>query len=454
MRKKRLLGIVLLLFSVSTLAHKPLTPCSDTEQYCNPHSFMYTLGSTVTTSPLLGIRSAFDAHDVIVNLPTMNEDLRILMQRLELKQHMGTDGVPCARRPLLEISGDVVGAASWVSPFEGGSRHDINLTGARLDFLAEVSTWAFGYISVNYDDSRLPNAFACSGQRIANSRILLKRGFLTLGDLDIYPVYFTIGQMFVPFGRYANYILSNPVTRAIGQTSARAALLGVSYCNVYASVYTFNGDSDVGSTGINQWGANLGAKFHYCDVAGEAGVGVIGNIADSFGFQVTGASNEDAFPGFACDVDSENVDNPEELHCRVPGLDLHASLSWRCVGVNAEYISCLSSFDKRDLSFNENGARPCVLHVEGHVNFHICDKPMAVTVGYGHTTEALALNLPRDSVMAALSGSFWKNTIAGFEYRYDKNYCDDDTASGNELPEIAAKGSSRNSVVGQIGIYF
>lgn len=438
---KRLICLGGFLLSMSGLAGV----VTDAE-HKTPESFIYTVGSTVTTSPYIGIRSAYDAQDLIVNLPTMNEDLRLLKQRQSLKQRLGDLNLPYANRPLLEISGDVIGQIGYHESFASRSMHDIDLTGARLDFLAEVGPWAFGYVSLDYDNSFLDSALKGSGQRIANSNVYLKRGFLTVGDLDVSPVYFSLGQMFVPFGRYSTALVTAPLTGAIGRTNARAALLGVSYEAFYGSVYAFNGESDVASTGINQWGVNAGFEYQEDCLSFEGGAGLIGNIADAPKFQNTGRYS--GFMGFGAAYEYE------QLQHRVPAYDLHGKVKYDCAALTVEYIDSTRSFDEADLTYNGQGARPRALHIEGSYAFPLMSKGVLLAAAYSRSWESLALNLPKHSFIVALNSALFKNSIASLEYRHDCNYSSGDTASGAGMAEVASPGGSRNSVVFQMGIYY
>lgn len=413
---------------------------------CSDHSSRYTLGPTVTTSPYLGIRSAFDGSDLIVNLPTLNEDLRLLKQRQELKKSLGRS--PCANRPLVELSGDVVGQAHYSETFRDTSRHDIDLTGARFDVLGEVSDWAFGYISMNYDNGRVASVLPGAGVRVKNSRFFLKRGFLTIGDLDCSPVYFSLGQMFVPFGRYYSGTVSGTLTASIGRTNARAALLGYYQSGLYASVYAYRGDSKVGDTGVNSWGANLGYEVDYSGVKGQLGAGYIGNIADSIGMQCPAYYK--GFKGFGFSSDTE------QLVQRVPAYDLHANLSKAWFSGTVEFIGTTRPFNVADMSYNGEGARVKALHVELKARPMFSEQKFNVSLAYGRTWESLALDLPKHSYIAAMSTTIWKNTIESIEYRHDVNYTEGANAGGNGAdpnPEFST-GGKRNSVIGQIGVYF
>lgn len=407
---------------------------------------IYPLGVTVATSPYIGIRSEFDASDVIVNLSTMNEDLRILQERQKLTKRLTCDELPWSKRPLLELSGDVVGNAFYRESYNDNSSHDINLAGVRLDTLASVSEWAYGLISLEFDNGPLDSVIRGNGRRISNSKIFLSRGFLTIGNLDKSPVYFSIGQMFVPFGRYSSGVLTSIPTAQIAKTNARAAVLGAFYNGIFGQAYAFRGDSDVASTGINQWGLNAGYEGAYNDITYEVGAGYIANMADATGMQNTGTRV--GFPGFAKSRYTEMLEH------RVPGVDIYGRGSYKCFSMNVEYISATKSFDEVDLSYNDGGAQPSAFYIDGTYRFKALERPFGFTLGYGHSWESLGLNVPEQSFYAALTGSIWKNTIEGLEYRHDENYSSSDTSGGSGFGPVSSVGGSRNSIVGQVGVYF
>jgi predicted porin len=418
---------------------------------------IYTQGLSVTTSPFIGIRSKFDASDLIVNLSTMNEDLRFLQEQQKLSKIFEKRHLPKLDRPLIELSGDVVGQTFWQSSYRGHSQHDLNLTGARFDVFAHASSWATGYISTDFDNSPLDESLSGSGFRLGNSRIFLKRAFLTIGNLDAAPVYFSMGQMYVPFGRYASGTVTTPSTVALAQTNTRAALFGLSYDGFYGSVYGFRGDSDVDSTGINQWGVNAGYHYTCNDLSVELGAGYIANIADSSGMQLTGHRADGEFSGFGEDSATETLDH------RVPAYDVHFELGYGPFGFNTEYIATTRHFAAEDMSFNDEGAKPTAFHVEANYRFDICELPAAVNLAYGRTEDALALGLPKNSLFATFNISLWKNTIQSIEYRYDQNYDSEDISGGQALVDddggiIDAPGpvggGHRNLILAQIGVYF
>lgn len=435
-------------------------------------------GLSVTTSPYLGLRSAFDASDLVSNISTMNEDLRLLQQRQTVTKAIIDAGESPSflDRPLMILSGNITAQASSEKPFQGPTANGLDLTNAEFDVLSYVSSWATGLISMGYDNGPFPNVtlngiststaqLVGAGQRVANSRFFLKRGFLTIGDLAKFPFYFTAGQMYAPFGTYTTQLLDSTLPQSIGQTDERTALIGFYKDGLYGSGYIFNGEtrsvnSDRTST-LDNGGANLGLKHSFKDdVAINIGAGFLGNIADSLGLQLTNAPS--GFQGFGFSSTTEIIQHP------VSATDLHAELDVKKLSLIGEFINSNKSFDPLDLSYNGSGARPAGLHVEGDYTFKIINWPSVFTLAYGRSWQALGLSLPRNSYIAMVTTSIWKDTIEAIEFRHDQNYSTSDIAGGNNtfaptsageflpvLPgPVASVGGSQNTVTGSIGVYF
>lgn len=415
------------------------------------------LGSTVTTSPFLGLRSAFDASDLIVNLPTMNEDLRFLKEHVQLQKKLACYGVRLPDRPIIELGGKIEGIVFAQEDWnDGPTTSDINLASTRLDILVEVSRGVHGFMAFNMDNSTfdllnnssLDIQLSGAGSRIFNSRVFISRAFITIGDLNCLPLYFTIGQMFVPFGRYASNMVTSTLTVELARINERALLFGLYKNGLYGSVYAYRGESNVDAPGINSWGTNWGYEKTWKGGSLNIGAGYIGNIADSTGMQVTGAGN--GFFGFALNRSTQILDH------RVPAYDVHGEFSFGKFSLFGEYIWTEREFAVENLSFNNEGAKPTASNIELAYNFKLAECPASLAVGYGTTSEALALALPEKSFITAFNISIWKDTIESLEFRHDDNYDSSNVAGGNgAIPLVVnSVGGSRNTYTAQIGIYF
>jgi hypothetical protein len=166
------------------------------------------------------------------------------------------------------------------------------------------------------------------------------------------------------------------------------------------------------------------------------------------------ANGNPAFGGFG-EVNSNNV-----LVHRVPAYDLHGSVGMGNWGLVAEFLQTTTAFSTQDMTFDCHGAKPSALNTELSYNFHIFDKPSAITAGYGQTKQALGINLPEQRFIVVYNISIWKDTVEALEFRHDINYKSQDTATGSGLPinflinGNNSLGGSVNAVTFQTGIYF
>lgn len=421
------------------------------------------IGRPVITSPYLNMTSAYDASDLIVYQSPINEDLFFLKQRRALMKELGAENLlPSFSRPIVTLSGKVETQAVFISPHDAQDQSNFDLSGAELDVLAEVSPWALGYLSIQYNNAPLDQNLTGSGNPISNSQLFVNRGFITIGNLDKSPLYLTMGQMYVPFGSYSSYMVSNPVTKSLGRINTRALEFGFAKSGVYASIYGFNGASTVdNSTIIDNFGSNLGYKFSGFgkknNISGDFAVGIINNTTDAQGVQNTGGSS---FQGFS------QSSATESLVRQVPGIDLRGYLSNDKIYGLAEAVLTTRAYSPLDMTFNNVGAHPMAGHVEAGYIFEAWKKPTAFSLAYDVTSEALAIGLPRESFTAVINTSIWKNTIEALEFRHDINYAATDFASGQcqttdsagntmiTVCPVTSTGGSQNSVIAQLGIYF
>lgn len=401
---------------------------------------------TITTSPFLGKKSAFDASDLLYMYSSMNEDLTLLEKKQAFEEAMAARGDELDR-PILQLSGGVEGELYSTGSFGASATDGISLSTAELDMHAIASSWASAFMSLDYNGSPVS-----SGNRAPNSTIYLNRGFATIGDLSKCPAYFSIGLMYAPFGRYASGMLSTPVTQSMGRVRAETALLGFSLDNgVFGSVYGFSGSQTSGSSDlIKQEGVNLGIKRQFSGDSAHGkfslGGGWISNMADSQGAQTTGGTT---FGGFASATGSNVIAH------RVSGVDAHGRVTYGAYTILSEYLTATRRYANTDMRYNGKGAEPAAIHTE--LDYAL---PYAVKYGttlgvsYGHTWQALALNLPRNSYAAFASTSFWRDTVESIEYRHDNDYRTTNNASGSGSAIFSGTGRSRNSVLARVGVYF
>ena len=356
--------------------------------------------------------------------------------------------------PVVNLSGKIeaqIFHTNHIDNFQNNSATDIDLTAIELDTEILVNQWTTGLMAFVYDNS-LPSI---SPRRIDNSRLFLERGFLTFGNLSKFPMYGTIGQFYVPFGQYSSAMISNPFTKILGRTKARAVALGFSKQfnvenNLNLAAFIFSGPSrtSLNNNGLHNYGANVDYTFTKPKWNIDVAASYIRNIADALGMQHNGnSSGPGNFDGFA-------TNNMTEILNPVPGLDARATWSMGAFSLTGEWVAASHSFAQSVLSFDNQGAKPGAFHTELAYKFNVFTKPSAFIIGYDQSQQALALLIPKKRYIATVSTSILKDTIESLEFRHDIDYNVNDVGIGQSLAPINGTGKSSNTITLQVGLYF
>lgn len=419
------------------------------------HIVTYIAGTPIVASPYLGSRPAFDGSDYIVNISSINRDIRLMQQRRRLYRAYESIGYPIPHQPIIAVSGKVeplatIGAGE---AFFSHSTGDLTLNSSELDVAAILNDKVEAYLALSVDTSP-PDV---GGQRLSNSSIDLSMGFVNIGDLDETPFYFTGGQLYVPFGRYSSAMISAPITMVMARTKSRPFILGYKSqheSGPFASIYGFKSDTTYGSSAVG--GANLGYVFDTGYATGELGGSYISSINDAGGMQFSGSTpglNTGTFGGFSSPT------NGNESVKKIPAFGVHAYLSIDRYNFTAEWVSVVDRFRLQDLSYNGKGARPQAAQLEASITFKTFDKPASLGIGYQWSQDTLALNLPRQRVSGVFNISIWKDTVESLEYRHDINYAPNKYGNGAAPLGFAnantyGPGGATDTLLAQIGVYF
>ena len=416
--------------------------------------------SFVSSGPYIGVPLTFSGTDLIINSPSVNEDVALLNIRKAIHQRLsllGRGGE--SDHAHLLLSGIVEAQAIYRDPGQGPTSSDIDLTDAELDgYILGPSNWTSALFAFTYDNNiGSQEGSLSSNSRVMNSRLFVSKAFIVIGNFDKSPMYGTIGQMYVPFGVYSTNMISSPLTKILGRTLERAFLIGFQQQganSVYGAGYVFKGETYSGSTSrLNNGGVNLGYRYAYGKISGNFGGGIIANIADSAGMQFNG-NPEPYFGGFG----ATNNFGSEFVAKRVPALNLHGLFSVGShVDLLMEYVGALTSFSVENLTYDSHAAKPRALTLEAAYSFTAFDRPSSVALGYGRTRDALAVGLALQRYQAVFNTSWWKDTLQSIEFRHDQNYAESAyaTGSGTAVTQlIHGAGKSDNMVTAQFDIYF
>lgn len=420
-------------------------------------SLKRTFSQSVTMAPYTGVPTYFDGHELIVNDPSINEDVKLLNRRdqeMTYYKQIGDEDVINQTR--LVLSGALEGITLWSSgnPYTGGSTSDIDLATAKLDTFLEATPWVSGLMTFAYDNT--PSDV--SANRVDNSRIFLDKGFITIGDMMKSPFYGSIGQFYVPFGRYSSSMISSPLTAFIGKTKERAIVVGYhpGPNRPYAAAYVFHATAGNPHGRIDNYGLDLGYDMTFSKVNGSIGVSYITSISDALGLQDNGLNPNTYFGGFAHASPDNNDQTGVDLQHNVGGVDAHLVVGWNSLALVSEYVTATRNYAYQDLSFDSHGAEPSAMNNEITYSFNLWTKPSSFSLDYGFTRQALALNIPRTRYGASFEMALMRHTLLTFEYRHDINYGRKAVATGlgSTAYESDQLGHASNTVTAQLGVYF
>ncbi len=371
---------------------------------------------SVILSSDLGTIQMFSPDDLLDQQPSLNEDLILLQQR----QHYSFS------KPVLELSG----ALEANLMYNEQATHNQNLTLGTAEFDAQFipSDWVAGLASIGYDSD--PTGDSNSA---AKSTLNLNRGFITLGNLDKFPLYFTMGKMYVPFGQYSSAMVTDPSITSMGRILTPTAVLGAYFKGLNMAAFAYSGNKSDNSKFVNQWGGRIGFDMTKDDFNVAVNASYVSNLGDAAGMQEAGFNQ-----------------TPQTKD--VAAADGAIKLGYKFVDFTAEYLTAVESFSNH-MTFKGKAARPSAVQGELNFSWEMLNRPFSFGAFYNHTWQALSLNLPKDTFGAVFSTSLFKHTKQAIEYRRDIQYKATATAPGSTDP-ITQHGSASNTISLMVGAYF
>lgn len=415
---------------------------------------------TVTTAPYLSRHSSYNGSDLLYNMSSINEDLILLKQKQKFMTLMNDAGHPL-NEPMLQFSGSLAGqfySSGAFTPASAGNNvtSGVTLSTAEIDMNAMASRWATGFMALTFSGSPIS-----AGNRNPNAQIFLQRGFVTIGDLNTFPMYLTVGEMYSPFGVYTSSMVSTPMTQSMMEIRTPTAIVGYTHNDFFASIFTYSGSQQSGGDVIfKQWGVDTGYRYLFNGNAENklsVGAGWVSNVTDSQGMQGTGYSTSAGqFAGFGVTPAANNLVHP------VRGVDVNAAFKWNRFTLLSEYMIATQRFAAADLSFNNVGAplspaEPAALHAEVNYKLPFVPKKYNTELGvsFDRTWQSLALNLEQNKYAMFLNTNLFRETVESIEYNYQTDYSSNITASGEgATAPIVGTGRGVNTVILQVGMYF
>jgi hypothetical protein len=306
----------------------------------------------------------------------------------------------------LTISGAVEVEVGFENGYENESTSDITLSTVELGLEAKVCDWAVANVVLLWEEDD-------------TEQVEVDEGTITLGNIDKYPFYLTVGKFVLPFGNYETNMISDPLTLEIGETPQSAVQLGLESSNFYGSMYVFNGDIDKGGEDdkIKSFGANAGYTFKAENFCLDIGAGWINNIADSDGLggwiEESGLSLKD-YTG---------------------GLTGHIIVNVEQFMVIAEYVTAMD-----DIKFTNNTTlqSPSAYNIELGYTFEMAGKETTLGIGHQGTKECGGI-LPESRLVASIGVSLGEYVGVALEYAHDKDYDVTKGGAGDEAEIVTVQ---------------
>lgn len=290
----------------------------------------------------------------------------------------------------VEIGGAIELEAIHESPYEGDSTSDADVGTVELVIAAAVNDSVSGEVVVKEDDG-----------------IQLDAATVTFASPDD-PFSVTGGLQGLPFGVYDTNLISDPLTKELGEAGEVSLVFNVESDRFHWSVFAFDGDNQPdGHQRVEGFGAALGFAIEGQDTEFGADVSWINDIGDSDGPQ---------------DLIADNLGEYGVYADHVSGMSASARGRLGQASVLLEYVAALEEFEAGEVGFEDRRAEPSAWMFEIAYDFTLLDRDATVALGYQTSDEAFALELPESRVLAGISVGVSENVGLALEWARSDDY--------------------------------
>lgn len=329
---------------------------------------------------------------------------------------------------------------------EGENSNRLSVTNAHLTVNGKPNSWTNLTIVSNYSGASstyIPNpdeAGTNSNNSNIDNPLYVDQAYATFGDESRYPVFAQVGKQYLPFGQYT----INPIIKSLGQilteTNATDAQVGFAVPEgLYGSAYTF--ENPVNATGSNKdtypynGGVVLGFKKNNEDLKFDLGMGYMNNMSG-----VNSIANY---------IDQEAAQSG--YVSSVSALAPYFSFQTGPFGINLDYVTALSRFDKSALAYDLNsvdGAKPSAFDLQTSYAFNRYNMNHVLFVGYQVSDQASALDIPKKRYVSGYTIYPLTNFMIEAEIARNTNY------EANHLAGNTADGQDYFTYTLRVGVQF
>lgn len=288
---------------------------------------------------------------------------------------------------------------------------DLVLDTFELAIDASAGDWTSAHVLFLYEDADDDN-------------LNVDEAFITFANPEVTPFYVTAGRLYVPFGNFESYMISDPATLTLAETREEVVQLGFETdSGFYGSAYVFNGDADeaknaysaLDNNTIDNYGLNIGYAMEKDDFSLDIGAGYINNIATSDNLQDL-VDNNTLCAGDGCIKDY------------VAGFSVHAIANYKQFSLIGEYVTALDDFKAGELSeFNTTDElKPRAWNIEGAYHFDLAGKDSTFALAYQKTRDMYfdveTTDYFEKAWLASISVGIIDNTTLSAEWKHSDGY--------------------------------
>ena len=301
----------------------------------------------------------------------------------------------------LTVSGVVEAEYGSAEDYAGIKSSDVALATVEVAFDAKVNDKVNAHLSFLHEED--------------DTAYEVDEGYI---DIALGAINIQAGQMYVPFGSYETNVISDPLTLEIGETRESVIKLGAEMGNIHAAVYMFNGSTQETNAedGADQTGASIAFVTEGKGSSMDIGFDYLSNIGDS-----------DAIAGYL----KKLTPSVTSLKSYVAAQVIHANLTFGNVHFILEQLTT-DKFDAAEIAFKTKGAELTASNIELGYSLDIAGMESTIGLAMQTTEEALALGLPEEKTLLALSMNIYKDTALSFEYASSTDYAIADGGTGKD----------------------
>ncbi len=270
--------------------------------------------------------------------PEAKSEIENLKKRIEVleTQQPGTEsGVDSGQiSKYVSLHGLLEAEAFYAKPEGGDEESDLSLATAELSIEATLNQNVGGHLTLLYEDGE------SDAINVDEAVISLSSTRQVYGQSPSVHV----GRMYLPFGMFNSYMISDPLTLELGETQDTAALFALEGESWTLKTSVFNGDTDTDgdNNNIDSWLASLEVA------AGENlsfGASYVSDLAES---------------------DNGLVQDAALYSSSIAGASAFLSVQCGQFGFEAEYLAALEDFDAGLVTVGEDltGQRPEAWNLE------------------------------------------------------------------------------------------